>query len=181
MNPRVTSLIVAAVIVPGIAFALSHASPQKEPEKRPGPAPQSTPVPKPPANPATGPVGAPAGVDNASLKAQVDSTMQRMEQVSLESKELSRSFAALAALHHGADRSEILIMQRMSDAMATMAGEVTTTLRQYKAMLDDETASDTGAMKAEVQELRAAIDVIAGEVADAVQTLHRLQAQLGQG
>lgn len=181
MNSRIMSLIVAIAMVPVVSLPFAHATPQKEPEKRPGPVPQSTTVPAPRPDPAAGPAGAPAELDDESLRAEVDSTLLWMQGVIAESQSLSKSFAALAAAHHGADRSEILMMQRMSDAMSTMGGEVMTTLRQYKTLLDDETVSDTGLMKAEVQQLKAAIVVIAGEVADAVTTLHRLQAQLGQG
>jgi hypothetical protein len=181
MNPRITSLIVAIAMVPVVSLSFTRAGAQTEPEKRPGPVPQATKVPTTPPGATAGPAGAPATLDDESLKAQVDSTLLWMQSVISDAQSLSASFATLAPAHHGADRSEILMMQRMSDAMATMAGEVMTTLRQYKTMLDDETASDTGAMKADVQELKAAIVVIAGEVADAVQSLHRLQAQLGQG
>ena len=72
-------------------------------------------------------------------------------------------------------------MERVSDAMGSMAAELKSTLAQYKHMLDDETTTETGAMKAEVDGLNAAMQVIAGEVTDAIQTLHRLELQLGQG
>jgi hypothetical protein len=55
------------------------------------------------------------------------------------------------------------------------------TLAQYKHMLDDESSTESGAMKSEVDGLQAAMQVIAGEVNDAIQTLRRLEAQLGQG
>jgi hypothetical protein len=94
---------------------------------------------------------------------------------------LSQSFSSLATLHHGADRSEILMMVRVSDAMGSMAAELKMTLAQYKHMLDDESSTESGAMKSEVDGLQAAMQVIAGEVNDAIQTLRRLEAQLGQG
>jgi hypothetical protein len=154
---------------------------QTEPQKRPGPAPQTTPIP--PTAPAqAGPAGAPdEGVDVSRLKADVDSTVARMAVLTKQSAALSASFARLAALHHGADRAEILMMQRVSDAMGTMAGEVETTLVQYKRMLDDETDLETGAMRSEVDGLHGVMEVIAGEVDDALKTMLRLEAQLGQG
>lgn len=170
-----TAALAMTTLVPAGARA------QAEPEKRPGPGPQSGPKAPPPPPPATGPVGAPVTVDSNDLSVDVDSTMQRMDVLMKESLALSRSFASLAPLHHGADRSEILMMQRVSDAMGAMAGELKTTLAQYKRMLDDETSTETGAMKSEVDGLHAAMEVIAGEVGDAIRTLHRLEAQLGQG
>jgi hypothetical protein len=120
-------------------------------------------------------------IDQLGLKVEADTTMAHMDLLMKQSLALSKSFAELAALHHGADRSEILVMERVSDAMGSMAGELKSTLGQYKKMLDDETTTETGTMKAEVDGLNAAMQVIAGEVTDAIQTLHRLEAQLGQG
>ena len=48
-------------------------------------------------------------------------------------------------------------------------------------MLEDETASESGTMKAEVQGLKAVLDVMAGEIDDATRTLKELELQLGQG
>ena len=156
--------------------------PVEEPDKHPAPGRQLVdPGAGPAAAPAAGPEGAPVTVDPLQLKADVDSTMARMDSLMKESLALSQSFASLAALHHGADKSEILMMQRVSDAMGSMAAELKTTLAQYKRMLDDETSTETGAMKSEVDGLQAAMTVIAGEVDDAIRTLHRLEAQLGQG
>lgn len=152
-----------------------------EPFKHPGPGTQHGPNTPAPDEPAPGPLGAPVTVDPSQLTAQVDSTMLQMESLIKQSQALSQSFASLAALHHGADRSEILVMQRVSDAMGAMAGELKMTLEQYKRMLEDETNTETGKMKSEVDGLHAAMEVIAGEVSDAIKTLHRLEGQLGQG
>jgi hypothetical protein len=166
--------------------ARAEAAPPKrqaeEPDKHPAPGRQLDPGATAPVTmPASGPVGAPVTVDPLQLKANVDSTMTRMDSLMKESMALSQSFSSLAALHHGADKSEILMMQRVSDAMGSMASELKTTLGQYKRMLDDETSAETGTMKSEVDGLQAAMTVIAGEVDDAIRTLHRLEAQLGQG
>jgi hypothetical protein len=173
---RLAGLALLAAII----FVHTEALAQAEPQKRPGPAPQSTPVPPLPAPAQPGPLGAPA-IDMVRLKADVDSSIARMTVLMNESTALSASFGSLAALHHGADKSEILMMQRVSDAMGTMAGEVKVTLAQYQRMLDDETTLETGAMKSEVDGLHGAMEVIAGEVDDALKTLQRLEAQLGQG
>jgi hypothetical protein len=179
IRPVVLFLITAAIAVNTLAPAGARA--QAEPEKRPGPAPQQGPKAPPAEIPQPGPVGAPEAIDPIAVKADIDSTMQRMDKLIAQSVTLSASFAQIATLHHGADRSEILVMQRVSDAMGAMAGELKTTLVQYKRMLDDETSTESGAMKSEVDGLNAAMQVIAGEVGDAIQTLHRLEAQLGQG
>jgi hypothetical protein len=168
------------------ALALTELAPvaalaQAEPDKRPGPAQQHGPGSPPPQIPQTGPVGAPEANDPVAAKADIDSTMQRMDLLMKQSLALSQSFARLAALHQGADRSEILMMQRVSDAMGAMAGELKATLAQYKRMLDDETTSETGTMKSEVDGLHAAMEVIGGEVNGAIRVLARLEAQLGQG
>lgn len=162
-------------------LAPAAARAQAEPEKRPGPAAQSGPKAPPAETPQPGPVGAPEAIDPIAAKADIDSTMLRMDLLIKQSLALSQSFASLAALHHGADRSEILMMQRVSDAMGAMAGELKATLVQYRRMLDDETSTETGAMKSEVDGLHAAMDVIGGEVNDALRVLARLEAQLGQG
>jgi ATP/maltotriose-dependent transcriptional regulator MalT len=128
-----------------------------------------------------GPAGAPMITDDVALHEQLNSSMQHMRDLAVESQSLAQTFAKLAATHHGADRSEMLVMQRMSEAMGTMSGEVQASLAQYKQMLENETASDSGMMKAEVQGLKGALDVMAGEIDDAMQTLRKLQSQLGQG
>jgi hypothetical protein len=171
-----SALAVATTLAPGHAFA------QAEPEKRPGPVPQASPAPVPSTVAQPGPTGAPEDdATRVNLKAALDSTMTRMDELMKQSTMLSSSFAELATLHHGADKSEILMMQRVSDALGAMADEVKQTVAQYKRMLDDESALETGAMKSEVDGLHAVMEVIAGEVDDALQTLQRLQAQLGQG
>ncbi|HET6463726.1 MAG TPA: hypothetical protein VFH33_07990 [Candidatus Krumholzibacteria bacterium] len=169
----------AVILTLGLAQNMARA--QEVPNKREGSGPQTSPTKPPEARPAAGPVGAPVTIDQLGLKVEADTTMAHMDLLMKQSLALSKSFAELAALHHGADRSEILMMERVSDAMGSMAAELKSTLAQYKKMLDDETSSETGAMKAEVDGLNAAMQVIAGEVTDAIQTLHRLEGQLGQG
>ncbi|HKW13601.1 MAG TPA: hypothetical protein VJS69_03860 [Candidatus Krumholzibacteria bacterium] len=158
-----------------------HQRPAEEPQKHPGPGRQTDPNAPPPVMPVSGPVGAPVTVDQLQLKTDVDSTMTRMDALMKESLSLSQSFSSLAALHHGADKSEILMMQRVSDAMGSMAAELKSTLAQYKHLLDDETTTETGTMRSEVDGLQAAMQVIAGEVDDSIRTLRRLEAQMGQG
>ena len=104
--------------------------------------------------------------------------MQRMATIIDMSQELSKSFAQLADRHHGADRSEVLMMQRMSDAMGTIAGEVKMSMVVYKKMLDDETASDTATMKVEVENLKRVLDIIAVQVDLGLDMLQRLRLQL---
>jgi len=120
-------------------------------------------------------------VEPNGVNAVVDSTMVQMDSLIRESQALSTSFADLAALHRGADRSEILMMQRVSDAMGVMAGELKMSLAQYRHLVNDETSTETGTMRNEVDTLHASMQVIAGEVKDAISMLRRLQAQLGQG
>lgn len=175
------SLFVVMAMVSTLTLAHSMARAQAEPQKRPGPSVQSGPQSPPEAMPPAGPIGAPVTVDPLQLKAEADSAMVHMDLIMKQSLDLSKSFAELASLHHGADKSEILVMERVSDAMGSMASELKSTLAQYKRMLDDETSTESGAMKAEVDGLNAAMQVIAGEVTDAIQTLHRLESQLGQG
>ena len=175
------SLFVVMAMVSTLTLAHNMARAQAEPQKRPGPAVQSGPQSPPQVMPPAGPIGAPVTVDPLQLKAEADSAMVHMDLIMKQSLDLSKSFAQLASLHHGADKSEILVMERVSDAMGSMASELKSTLVQYKRMLDDETSTETGAMKAEVDGLNAAMQVIAGEVTDAIQTLHRLESQLGQG
>jgi hypothetical protein len=187
-KPIATVAIVVLVIATtalGQIEARAQAPPPKrpaeEPEKHPAPGRQLDPDAPPPPKPASGPVGSPVMVDPVQIKTEVDSTMTRMDVLMKESLSLSQSFASLAALHHGADKSEILMMQRVSDAMGSMAAELKSTLAQYKHMLDDESSTETGTMKSEVDSLQASMQVIAGEVNDAIRTLRRLEAQLGQG
>lgn len=177
MKKHFVMMIVALTL--GLAPNMARA--QEGPNKRQGSGPQMSPTQPPEVMPASGPMGAPVTIDQLGLKVEADTTMAHMDLLMKQSLALSKSFAGLAALHHGADRSEILVMERVSDAMGSMAGELKSTLAQYKKMLDDETTTETGAMKAEVDGLNAAMQVIAGEVTDAIQTLHRLEAQLGQG
>jgi len=177
IRPIVWLSMAAALALLAPVAARAQAAPVKRPafvaQQRPKVPPTQTPQP--------GPVGAPEAIDPVAAKADIDSTMQRMDLLMKQSLALSQSFAQLAMLHHGADRSEILMMQRVSDAMGSMAAELKATLVQYKRMLDDETSTETGAMKSEVDRLHAAMDVIGGEVNDAIRVLARLEAQLGQG
>jgi hypothetical protein len=122
-----------------------------------------------------------AGTDHLSVIVQVDSMMQRMTLLRERAQSYSKSFGALAAAHHGADKSEILMMQRMSDSMGVMAGEITVSLQQYKDMLEDETTSESGGTKAEVESFRGTLDGIARYIEGAVNTLQALQERLGQG
>jgi hypothetical protein len=181
MRKPIRSVAIVAAMVLTTTVGQLYAKENAEPQKRPGPAPASGPQDPPPPAPAAGPAGAPVTVDMNELTAQADSTMRHMDLLMKQSLALSKSFSELAELHHGADRSEILMMQRVSDAMGSMAAELKGTLAQYKLMLDDETATESGAMKSEVDGLEVAMQVIAGEVNDAIQTLHRLESQLGQG
>ena len=116
-----------------------------------------------------------------TLGTAIDAQVQRMTLLASDAASLSTSFKELAALHKGADRSEILMMQRMSDAMGTVAGELKTSFQQYRRMLDDETATESGATKNDVQGLKGILDEMARQVDAAMMTLHSLQAQLGQG
>jgi hypothetical protein len=177
------TLISAAAVLAFSLAGLSFAQDQfpDNPQKRKGPVPRTDAVPPELASPVSGALGSPGAADRTALKAQIDATMERMARRVEESQALAESFANLAELHHGADRSEILMMQRMSETMGTMAGEVGTSLAQYKKMLDDETASESGNMKAEVQSLKTVTDVIAAEIDQAITTLQKLQLQLGQG
>ncbi len=121
------------------------------------------------------------GADHAAVVAQIDATLQRMTALTKQAQSLSKSFGELAAAHHGADRSEVLMMQRMSDSMGTMAGEIKMSLQQYKTMIEDETSSQSGAMKTEVRALKGVIDGIAKNVEEGIQTLQKMQTALGQG
>src|SRR5262245_51492686 len=129
---RTHSLMVVMVMVLALAGAQRSARAQAEPQKRPGSAAQSGPNTPPPVPPVAGPMGAPVTIDPLQVKAEADSAMVHMDLLMKQSLGLSRSFAQLAELHHGADRSEILVMERVSDAMGSMAGELKSTLAQYK-------------------------------------------------
>jgi len=177
----ITTLILS-VLIAATTFATDQANAQKaEPEKRPGPVTPNDPTLPTRLEPPAGPSGAPTTMDDAQVQAELDASMAHMALLVEQSQRLSESFTKLATLHHGADKSEILTMQRISAAMGAMASEMGATLTQYKAMVDDETSSDSGSMRADVDELRAVLDVIAGEVDGAVKTLQRLEVQLGQG
>ena len=121
------------------------------------------------------------GMDSATRLAQVDSTMKQMTLLIQKSRTLSQSFAQLAALHRGADKAEIQMMQRVSDSMGVMAGEINMTLQQYSKMLQDETATESGVMRGDVDNLHGAMATMAREIHDAIQTLQRLDTELGQG
>ena len=120
-------------------------------------------------------------MDHMTVVMQVDSMMQRMTMLMERTSSYSKSFGLLAATHHGADKSEILMMQRMSDSMGTMAGEIKANLQRYKDMLDDETTSESVNVKVEVQSLKGSLDSIARDVEKAVNTLQTIQEGLGQG
>ncbi|HET6349938.1 MAG TPA: hypothetical protein VFH88_12730 [Candidatus Krumholzibacteria bacterium] len=104
-----------------------------------------------------------------------------MSTLAAEAMKLSQSFRELATLHEGADRSEILMMQRMSDAMGSVAGELGLSFKQYQKMVADESTDQSGTMREQVQVLKTVLDAMAGQVDSGVKTLHSLQAQLGQG
>jgi hypothetical protein len=112
---------------------------------------------------------------------QVDSMMERMAALRERAQSYSKSFSELAAIHHGADRKEILMMQRMSDSMGMMAEEIRVSLKQYKNMLENETASETGKTRAEVENFKFILDGIARDVEGAVNRLQILEERLGQG
>jgi hypothetical protein len=112
---------------------------------------------------------------------QIDSMMQRADRLKHRAASYSQSFGALAENHHGADKKEILMMQRMSDSMGVMAGEIRMSLEQYKDMLEDETPSESGMAKAEVLSFKDVLDSIERDVDRAVNTLQTLQERLGQG
>jgi hypothetical protein len=122
-----------------------------------------------------------SNVDYMNRMMEVDSTMRRVATLMEKSQTLSKSFSELAADHHGADKSEILMMQRMSDSMGTIAGEIKVSLQQYKKMLGDETTSESGRMKTEVQSFQGVLDGMASHIDEVLGTLQTLQVQLGQG
>jgi hypothetical protein len=118
---------------------------------------------------------------NVDVITQVDSMMQQMTMLKEKAQSYAKSFGVLAAVHHGTDKSEILMMQRMSDSMGMIAAEIEVSLRQYKEMLNDETASESGGTKAEVLSFTDILYGIAGYINGAVNTLQTLQERLGQG
>lgn len=174
-NRRFSMGAIVALVLVG-AFSLASGLPPEEEPNKERPAPK---VDTPPPTPEQPPSLAAPGLGWRST--QIDSTMLRMSTLIEQSESLSKSFAQLAQLHHGADKSEVLMMQRMSDAMGAMAEEVRASLDVYKKMLGDETASDTGTMKEEVEGLKGILDGIAVQIDLALTTLQRLRLQLGQG
>ncbi len=175
--------LVATLVVAGFSCAWGSPHDRKDPPE----VKQQVQLPQPNTAPQVGRGGQVGGmdemidVDYMHLMQEVDSTMQRMTGLMDKSRVLSKSFEELAALHQGADKSEIQMMKRMSDSMGIMAGEIRTSLQQYKQLLSDETVSETGKMKAEVQSLRAMMDGIGYDVEQSLETLQTLQDQLGQG
>ena len=120
-------------------------------------------------------------MENMSIIMQVDSMMQRMTVLMERTQAYSKSFGLLAAAHHGADKKEIQMMQRMSDSMGTMAGEIKMSLQQYKDTLENETTSESGSMRSEVQDFGGVFYGMATYIEQAVNTLQTLEEQLGQG
>ena len=175
----------AGVLALAVGFSSVWAQSQTEPQKRQqGPTQITPPEQKPAAVQPTGQTGATddlQGADHATVIAQLDATLQRMTALTKQAQALSKSFGEIAAAHHGADKSEVVMMQRMSDSMGTMAGEIKMSLEQYKNMLEDETSSQSGAIKTEVQSLKGIIDGIARNVEEGVQTLQKMLTALGQG
>ncbi|MGD8414256.1 MAG: hypothetical protein PVF33_08485 [Candidatus Latescibacterota bacterium] len=129
----------------------------------------------------TGRLGGETMLDHEFVIARVDSIIQRMTMLTERTRSYSKSFGSLAATHHGADKAEILMMQRMSESMGTMAGEVKLSLQQYKNLLEDEPSSENWKTRAEVQNLDAALNNIASYIEHAVNTLQTLQEHYGQG
>jgi len=176
---------VTAILAFAVAGSLSPVwgVPQQESPHK-GPAPRTSPTP--PETKIQEQGGEVAGmgdttITSMSVMGQIDSMTQRMSVLMEKSESYSRQFGVLAATHHGADKSEILMMQRMSDSMGMMAGEIKASLQQYKEMLEDETTSESGSMKAEVQSFRGILDGIARNIEGAINTLQVLEERLGQG
>lgn len=181
-----TALLVYAIAAAGAlgpATTQAQDAPRKgtdvKPERLPGDIP-----------PPAGRAGAPGGVgmdmednavNDADVVAQIDLTLAQLKTLTDRARSLSGSFAELATLHEGADKSEILMMKRMSDSMQMMSAELQTSLQQYKKLLQEETVSETGAMRDEVRGFKGIMDGMARQVNSAVQTLQTLQVQLGQG
>ena len=178
---------VAAILAFALTGSISSAwgEPQEAPPKKGHQIGQTSPFPSEttPENQG-GPIGGmndTTTMQNVSVIAQVDSMMQRMIVLKEKAQSDSKSFGVLAAGHHGTDKTEILMMKRMSDSMGMMAGEIEVSLQQYKEMLKDETGSENGSMNAEVQNLTVILYGIARYVDGAVNTLHTLDERLGQG
>jgi len=185
MNTRLAFAVLAVLAFVAVGFSSGPAQSQTNTQKRQQGPTQVTP---PEQKPTTGqPTGQPGGMDDlqsadhAAVVAQIDAAIERMNAVSKQAQTLSKSFGELAATHHGADKSEVLMMQRMSDSMGTMAGEIRISLQQYRNMLEDETSSQSGAMKTEVQDLKGIIDGIARNLEQGMQTLQKMLTALGQG
>jgi len=173
--------VIAAAGVLGSVAAPAQDAPRKGTDVKPERLPGETPPP-------SGQPGAPGGTEiqagataDTDVSAQIDATLAQLKTLAERAKSLSASFGDLAALHEGADKSEILMMKRMSDSMQMMAGELQSSMEQYKKLLAEETASESGAMRDEVRNFKGIMDGMALQVNSAVQTLQRLQAQLGQG
>jgi len=177
---------VSAIIAFAVAGSLSpvRAEIQQNPPKK-----QSLPQ-TPPVVPESKTVvqgGGLGGMDASTMTEQmavmmpVDSMMQRMTMLMKRAQSYSKSFGELAEVHHGADKKEILMMQRMADSMGMMAGEIKVSLQQYKDMLDDETSSESGSMRVEVHSFKATLDGIASYIEQATNTLQMLEERLGQG
>jgi hypothetical protein len=175
---------VILVFLGGVALSSAWGQSQEEPSRRRVPPTQPN---QPESKPTTSQPGQPGAMDDMNnvnymnRMMQVDSTMRRMTIQMEKSQTLSKSFGELAAAHHGADKSEILMMQRMSDSMGTIAGEIKVSLQQYKKMLGEETTSDSGKMKTEVQSFQGVLDGMASHIDEVLETLQTLQVQLGQG
>jgi hypothetical protein len=176
---------VTAILAFAVAGSLSpvRGEPQQESPHK-GPAPITSPIP--PETKIQEQGGEVAGMGDTTITSetvirQVDTMMQQMTVLIEKSQSYSKQFGLLAATHHGADKSEILMMQRMSDSMGMMAGEIKGSLQQYKEMLEDETTSESGSMKAEVLSFRGILDGIARNIQGAVNTLQVLEERLGQG
>ncbi|HEX5130854.1 MAG TPA: hypothetical protein VFX92_00055 [Candidatus Krumholzibacteria bacterium] len=128
-----------------------------------------------------GTIGETDTIEHAEMAVLVDASVTRATTLTKTAQGLSMSFGKLAALHEGADKSEILMMQRMSDAMGSMASEAGVSLQQYKRMLNEETAAESGAMRNEVTRFKAVLDGILDQVDRGLQSLTKLESQLGQG
>ncbi len=173
----VVSLVVTAAWLSTVP-AIAQEAPRKGNVEEPKPVPTQPPSELDKPGVAGGMVARP---DYADVYQQIDATARRMDEALTRSRAMSKSFGELAALHQGADRSEILMMQRVCDSMGTMASETATCLQQYRKMLDDETATESGTVKAEVQGLKSMIDGMATQIENGLNLLHAMQANLGQG
>jgi phage-related protein len=175
--------ILAIVAIAGFASVRGYA--QEPPKKGDYPKPPQTPPELKPQTTPTGSAGAvgyaEADMNYADLALMVDESIARMEVAVEKARTLSTSFGELSALHEGADKSEILMMQRMSGSMGSMAAEMKVSLQQYKKLLDDETATESGKVKTEVQNLKGVMDGITNQIDQGLQTLQSMLAQLGQG